>query len=74
MGAQALQPGDIGFKSSLVHQTLIAGCDGLGHGELVGLTLTEIFKTPDGGVAGERCGDEAGLALVGGRDRSNRRK
>ena len=50
-GAQTLKPGDVGFQSRLQHQALIARCDGLGHGELVGLPLAHILEAANGRVA-----------------------
>ena len=38
--------------------------DRLGHRELVRLALAEVLEAADAGIAGERGGDEAGLALV----------
>lgn len=63
-GAQPLQPGDIGLQSRLLHQPLVAGGDGLRHGELIGLPFTEILKPADRCITAERGRDEAGLALV----------
>ena len=63
-GAQPFEPSDIGFKTRLLHQARVAGRDGLGHGELVRLALAEVFEPADAGIARERRGDEAGLALV----------
>lgn len=41
--AQSFEPGDIGFKTGLVHQPRIARSNSLGHGELVRLSFTEVF-------------------------------
>ena len=37
-GVQPSKPGNLRFKSRLLHQAWIAGRNGFGHGELVGLT------------------------------------
>ncbi len=76
-GAQALQPGDVGFEPGFLHQTRVARRDRLGHRELVGLALAHVLQPADRGVAGKCGGDEAGLALVvlphGGIERALRR-
>jgi len=62
-GALAFQSGDLVLQSCLLHQAAITGGDRLGHGELVGLAA-DILNATDAAVAGERRGDEPGLALV----------
>ncbi len=49
-GAKPFEPGDIGFKPRLLHQPLVAGSDGLGHGELVGLAFADDLR-----ACGSRC-------------------
>jgi hypothetical protein len=44
-----------------LHQALIARCDCLGDGELVGLPLAHVFKPANAGVPGECCRNQAGL-------------
>src|SRR5690606_34721693 len=61
---EPFEPRDVGLEPRLLHQAWIARSDGFGHGELVGLSLTEVLEPAHRRVAGERRGDEAGLALV----------
>ena len=61
-GVQATQPRHLGLDPRLLHQALVARCQGLGHGELVGLAV-HVLQPADRAVAGERRGDEPGLAL-----------
>ena len=50
-GAQAVEAGDLGFQPCLLHQTLIARGDGLGHGELVRLSLAHVFQPANAGIS-----------------------
>ena len=60
--AQALEPGDFGGDAGLAHEPLVAGGDGFGEGELVGLRAY-VLDPADGAVSRHGCVDEAGFAL-----------
>ena len=60
--AQALEPGDFGGDAGLAHEPFVAGGDGFGEGELVGLRAC-VLDPADGAVAGHGRVDEAGFAL-----------
>src|SRR5258708_15742859 len=61
---QAFEARDLGLKPRLLHEAWIAGCDRLGHGELVGLASTQVLEAPHARIARQRGGDETGLALI----------
>src|SRR5262245_60453807 len=63
-GPQPLKAGDIGLQTRLLHQSFVTRGNCLGHGELVGRTLAEVFEAPDRCVAGKGGGDETGLTFV----------
>ncbi len=63
-GPQSIETSNLGLKPGFLHQALVAGRDGLGHGKLICLPLTYVLKTPDAGVAGQRRRNEPGLSLV----------
>lgn len=60
-GAKTFQARDIGFKPCLLHQPLVTTSNRLGHRELVGSTLVQVFQPADRGIAGECGGDEPAL-------------
>ena len=60
--AQALEPSDFGGDAGLAHEPFVAGGDGFGEGELVGLRAC-VLDPADGAVAGHGGVDEAGFAL-----------
>jgi hypothetical protein len=62
--AKTIKPSDISFETRLLHQSLVTGGDGLGHGEMVGGTFTDILQSPDRCIPGKRRGNEPGLAFV----------
>ena len=43
---QAFEAGDLGLTSRLLHEAWIAGCDRLGHGELVCLAFAQVLQAP----------------------------
>ncbi len=63
-GVQPVEAGDLGLQPRLLHQALIARCDSLGHGELVGLPLAHVLQPANAGVAGECRGYKPGFSLV----------
>src|SRR5208283_1941008 len=58
----AFEAGDLGFEARLLHEALVAGCDGLGETELIGLR-SDVFDPPDRRIARHGHVDEARLAL-----------
>ena len=60
--AQALEASDFGGDAGLAHEPLVAGGDGFGEGELVGLRAC-VLDPADGAVSRHGCVDEAGFAL-----------
>ena len=48
---QAFQARDLGLKSRLLHEAWIAGCDRLGHGELVRLAFAQVLEAADARIA-----------------------
>ncbi len=48
---QAFEARDLGLEPRLLHQARVAGCDRLGHGELVRLALAEVLEAPDARIA-----------------------